>query len=189
MADHYSSCGAEQKEVFLDIVEDLLDRSTSFQGIQIPDNHKSADHILMDRTFGIRRNLPHEEVAVIADHACVSLIGVLQHMFAHKIPIGFAEETDTEEYRRDRTRTNGCPAMDALLEHMKEQNTENSPTKYGGFVLWSDGFVRSWIKQKENNVWILTVTFPDLDGSATSKFHTCCLAVGKSSKDHQPVLD
>ena len=143
MADHYSSCGAEQKEVFLDIVEDLLDRSTSFQGIQIPDNHKSADHILMDRTFGIRRNLPHEEVAVIADHACVSLIGVLQHMFAHEIPIGFAEETDTEEYRRDRTRTNGCPAMDALLKHMKEQNTENLPTKYGGFVLWSDGFVKS----------------------------------------------
>ena len=161
MADYYSSCGAEQKEVFLDIVEDLLDRSTSFQGIQIPDNHKSADHILMDRTFGIRRNLPHEEVAVIADHACVSLIGVLQHMFAHEIPIGFAEETDTEEYRRDRTRTNGCPAMD----------------------------VRSWIKQTENNVWILTVTFPDLDGSATSKFHTYCLAIGKSSKNHQPVLD
>lgn len=189
MADHYSSCGAEQKEVFLDIVEDLLDRSTKFQGIQIPDDHKSSNHILMDRTFGIRRNLPHEEVAVIAGHAYVSLIGVLQHLFAHKIPIGFAEETDTEEYRRDRTQTNGCPAMDALLKHMKEQNTENLPTKYGGFVLWSDGFVKSWIKQKENNAWMLTVTFPDLDGSATSKVHTSCLVVGKSSKNHQPVLD
>ena len=42
---------------------------------------------------------------------------------------------------------------------------------------------------KRNKVWILTATFPDLDGSATSKFYTCCLAVGKSSKDHQPVLD
>ena len=69
-----------------------------------------------------------------------------------QIPIGFAEETDTEGSQRDRTRTNGCPAMDALLEHMKEQNTENLPTKYGGFVLWLDGFVRSWIKQKENNM-------------------------------------
>ena len=53
MADHYSSCGAEQKEVFLDIVEDLLDRSTKFQGIHIPDDQKSANHILMDRKFGI----------------------------------------------------------------------------------------------------------------------------------------
>ena len=45
------------------------------------------------------------------------------------------------------------------------------------------------MKQKNNNVWILTVTFPDPKGSATSKYHTYCLAVGKSSNDHQPVID
>ena len=28
---------------------------------------------------------------------------------------------------------------------MEGQNRENRPTKYLGFVLWSDGFVRSWI--------------------------------------------
>ena len=90
---------------------------------------------------------------------------------------------------RNRTQANGCAAMDVLLEHTKKQNSDNLPTKYGEFVLWSDGFVRSWIKQKENNVWILTVTFPDADGIATSSFHTFCLVVGKSNKDHQPVLN
>ena len=49
--------------------------------------------------------------------------------------------------------------------------------------------VRSFVKQKDNDVWILTVTFPDPDGCATSKFHTYCLAVGKSSRNHQPVID
>ena len=52
-----------------------------------------------------------------------------------------------------------------------------------------DGFVRSWIKQEENNVWILTMIFPDADGSATLPFHIFCLAVGMSNKDHQHVLD
>ena len=55
--------------------------------------------------------------------------------------------------------------------------------------MWSDGFLRTFVKQKNNNVWILTVTFPDPEGSATSKFHTYCLAIGKSSQDHQPVID
>ena len=38
-------------------------------------------------------------------------------------------------------------------------------------------------------MWILTVTFPDPDVCATSKCHTYCLAVGKSSRNHQPVID
>lgn len=45
------------------------------------------------------------------------------------------------------------------------------------------------IKQKDNNVLILTVTFPDESGLGTSKYHTRCLAVVKSSNDHQPVID
>ena len=49
--------------------------------------------------------------------------------------------------------------------------------------------MRTFVKQKNNNVWILTVTFPDPAGSATSKFHTYCLAIGKSCDDHQRVID
>ena len=45
------------------------------------------------------------------------------------------------------------------------------------------------MKQKNNNVWILTVTFLDLYRSATSKYHTYTLTVDKSSNDHQPVID
>ena len=145
--------------------------------------------MLMDRKFGIRQNLPHEQVFEIKGHACVSLIGILRHTFAHKICTGFSKETDINGSQSNRTRANGCAAMDALLEHTKKQNLGNLPTKYGAFVLWLDGFVKSWIKQKENNVSILTVTFQDADGNATSQFQTFFLAVGKSSKDHQPVLD
>jgi hypothetical protein len=69
---------------------------------------------------------------------------------AHKIPIGFAEETDKEGDTRDQSNTNGCPAMDELLKCMKDENPDDKPTKYGSFVLWSDGFLRSYVKQKEN---------------------------------------
>ena len=143
----------------------------------------------MDREFGIFGNLPHEEVFSVGGHACASLIGVFKQMHAHQNPIGFIEQSDIPGDTRDRSNTNGSLAMEELLRYMKEQNPDNKPTKYGSFVLWSDGFVRSFVKQKKNNVWILTVTFADPNSCATSKFHTYCLAVGKSSDNHQPVID
>ena len=89
MADHYASCGDERKDVFLDVVEDLLDPSTLFLDISVPDNHKSANHMPMDRRFGIRQNLPHEKVFEIKGHSGVSLIGILRHTFEHKFASSF----------------------------------------------------------------------------------------------------
>ena len=120
-------------------MEDLLDRSNSLVDIFVPDNQKLADHMLMDRKFGIRQNLPREKVFEIKGHVCVPLIGVLRHTFAHKICTGFAKETDINGSPRNKTCANGCATMDALLEHMKKQNLGNLPTKYDAFVLWSDG--------------------------------------------------
>ena len=62
-------------------------------------------------------------------------------MFSHKIPIKFTEQTDVDGDTRDRSNTNGSPAMEALLQHMKDINIDKKPTKYGSFVLWSDGFI------------------------------------------------
>ena len=159
----------EQNKIFFDIVQDLLDRSTGFEtGVHIPIDHQSANEILMESKFGIFCNLLHEDVFQLEGHACVLLIGILKHLFAHKITIGFTEQIDIEGDTRDQSCTNGCPAMEELLKYMKEQNLDNNPTKYGSFILWPDGFVRSFVKQKNNNVWILTVTFSDPEGCATS---------------------
>ena len=38
-----------------------------------------------------------------------------------------------------------------------------------GSGLWSDGFVRSFVNQKGDSLWTLTVTTPDRGGSAPSK--------------------
>ena len=70
----------------------------------------------MESKFGIFRNLPHEEVFQLEGHACVLLIGILKQLFAHKIPIGFTEQTDIEGDTRDQFHTNRCPAMEELLK-------------------------------------------------------------------------
>ncbi len=190
MTDHTMSNSQSENDTFFDILEDIIDKTnaTEFK-VKVPLDNNAASQVLMDTEFGIYGNLPYENVFEVNQHACVSLVGILKQMYALGIPIGFTHETDIPGKERDWSNTNGSVAMSNLLETMKELNSDNKPTKYGSFIFWSDGFLRSFVKQKNNNVWILTVTFPDPNGSATSKYHTYCLAVGKSSNDHQPVID
>ena len=190
MAQHVMSNTEDQNEAFFDILKEIHDMSTGFKtDVTIPFDSQTANEVLKERKFAIFGNLPYEEVKVVEGHACISLVGLIQHMYAHRIPIGWTEQTDVEGDTRLRNNTHGCEAMEELLATMKILNTDDIPTKYGSFLLWSDGFIRSFVKQKDNNVWIMTVTLPDPNGSATSKYHTYCLSIGKSSNDHQPVVD
>jgi hypothetical protein len=62
-------------------------------------------------------------------------------------------------------------------------------TCYGCSFLWSDGFQRSWVKQKLNGVWLLTIKFTDPGGDDLSPFYTRMLAIGKGHEDHTGVID
>ena len=79
---------------------------------------------------------------------------------------------------REVTGIDGCSTMEELLEKMKRLNPNDKTTHYGYLVLWSDGFLCSYVKQKENSVWILTIAVTDPTGGATPPFHTHCLAFG-----------
>ena len=54
---------------------------------------------------------------------------------------------------------------------------------------WSNSFLRSYVKQNMNNVWMYTITLPDPDGNLTSPFHTYYVAVGRGNLDHTPVIE
>ena len=71
-------------------------------------------------------------------------------------------------YTRKWTDIHGCEAMTKLLIKMKLLNEDGLPTFYAYYFLWSDGFLRLFIKQKLNDVWILTITFPDFGNNFTS---------------------
>ena len=60
---------------------------------------------------------------------------------------------------------------------------------YGLMTTWSDSFLRSYVKQKMNNVWMCTITLPDPNNNSTSPFHTYCVAVGQGNLDHTPVIE
>ena len=62
-------------------------------------------------------------------------------------------------------------------------------TKKGWILMWSDAFLRCFIKQKENSVWIITATVCPPTNEMSSGFYTHVLAMGKSGSDHTKVIN
>ena len=60
---------------------------------------------------------------------------------------------------------------------------------YGWMTMWSDSFLRSYVKQKMNNVWMHTITLLDPDGNSTSPFHMYYVAIRKGNHNHTPVIE
>ena len=128
------------------------------------------------------------------NHACYDLKEILTIQAGHGADFGFALNGDTQE--RNTRGLNGTKAMDSLIDkvkkHMKKNKvdeTEIKKTSIGWLLFWSDSFLRCFIKQKENSVWMLTVTVCPPEGKKRSKLYTYILAIGNSSDDHREVID
>lgn len=83
--------------------------------------------------------------------------------------------------------------MDELLLLMNKLNNDGSNclsrSYHGYFTTWHDTFLRSYVKQKLNNVWMYVINLPESQLANTSPYHTYCVAVGSGYLDHIPVLD
>ena len=89
----------------------------------------------------------------------------------------------------DDTGMHGTKIATKMLDQLCCESDDPTNTAFGFFTCWSDGFLTSYVCQKDNSVWILTVSFIDPKGSASSQFHTICLAIGHSKADHTEVID
>ncbi|KAL7542268.1 hypothetical protein ACHAWF_007131, partial [Thalassiosira exigua] len=66
--------------------------------------------------------------------------------------------------------------------HLREE------TRYGIIMCWSDSFLLSFYRQKENSIWLFVVRICPPEGFSTSLEHTFCLAFGQSKLNHDRVI-
>jgi hypothetical protein len=59
----------------------------------------------------------------------------------------------------------------------------------GWIAIWSNSFLNSFIKQKDNSVWLLTSIVCPPYGQTYSDKYMFVLAMGKSSLDHAEVIN
>jgi hypothetical protein len=154
----------------------------------------SANHLKAHITEGshsMLKNFPVQQVFEIADHACVSLVETYRLMAGH----GAEHHFGWDGQERNMEGLNGTKAMDDLIEEvnnsMKAAGVNEQvrvKTKIGWLLFWSDGFLRCFIKQKDNSVWILTVTICPPTEKKSSHLYTHVLAMGRHDADHTPVI-
>ena len=167
------------------------------ENITIPKSGKEADRHCLKGKYAIVDLMPRPKLHVIAGHPCYRIADVISMHMALQRSIEFTEIPFPEpELGRSETviedEIHGCLAMKELLELMKgmESNaTTNQPTYYGYFTTWHDAFLRSYMKQKLNNVWIYTLNLPESRVAKTSPYHTYCIGIGSGNLDHTPVID
>ena len=191
--DHMIESPHRLKHGFMRCIRHLLRRVDRLNvKVEVPTNMKTARSILLEGSYGMFGNIPHPAVHERDGHACISLKDLLKHVCAMKVPIAFTESPNSDGSAnpiRITTEIHGSKAMSDLLQKLKQRTGGKRGVYYGYMIFWSDGFLTSWVKQKDNSVWILTITFPDPAGDSTSPFHTYCLAVGPSKLGHSSVIE
>ena len=160
----------------------------------IPDDAKQARAMLFEGVNSVHKNLPTAgEVFIRYNHAMVDLKGTLLVMAGLGTRFNFVQ--DGTKINRDGL--NGTQAADYLrvqaTKHMEADKSLSDEqirgAKIGWFYFWSDSFLRCFVKQKDNSVWVLTVTVCPPEDQKSNGANTRVLAIGKSSDNHTPVID
>ena len=160
--------------------------------ICVPINQKQANRAFLRGRKSVYENLPHPKVHYEGGHACFKISDVIALHLAQGRGVQFTETPTVEDDRtevRIKTKIHGCEAMTELLAKMRTPDDVHKSTFFGYVTTWSDTFLRSYVKQKLNNVWMFTITLPDARANKSSIFHTYCIAVGSGYLDHTKIID
>ena len=168
--------------------------------LTLPRDTNDVRRIMMEGVNSVFKNFPAPRVFNIANHACVDLKEVIRLAAGHGAKFNFAYDPNRDPApRRNMEGLNGTPAVDQLLddilaEHIKDSGATEGPdillkTSVGWIYFWSDSFLRCFTKQRENSVWVLTVTICPPEATKSLAAHTHVLAIGKSGENHTPVIE
>jgi hypothetical protein len=143
------------------------------------------------------KNFPVQRVFSIAGHACVSLRETFciaaGHYGGFVFPWGGSAPEGKE---RNIEGLNGCEGVrrvcGELMNTLRANGWEHDKMRcmqLGWITICSDSFLNSFIKQKDNSVWLLTAAVCPPHGQTNSDKYMFVLAMGKSSLDHGEVIN
>ena len=145
----------------------------------------TANKYFLKGRNSILTQLPCPHVFMYKDHACVSITDLLDHRLSDGTTLEFLRD---HAGKRNSNGLNGTPAAQKLLNEMisdNENNTENCA--FGYIILWSDSFLRCFIRQKQNSIWVLVIRICP-PSTKSDKSNTYCLAMSRSFNWHDKVI-
>ena len=185
------SMTSSQKNTLMDIFGIIKDNTNLFEITRLPTTMCDARRIYMSGKNSILNNIPHPEVFVRDNHACVSLKDVIAHQICHGMDLD--NMVVSTKYRDIPTNTNkgilsSKAAMNmrqGIMDQYRGQLKDDIMLFY--VIFWSNDFEVTHIK-KHHSVWIHTVTICPPDHSITSPRYTHALSLSTKGHNHDNIL-
>lgn len=183
-----------EKEIQMDLICGIL---TMLQpklqaGEEIPTfpiTVEDANSMILRKPFAMRRQLPLEGLVKVDKlHAVTSIDRTIDIMMGLGVRPHFTQD---EFGKRDETGINGTVAADEIVQELRELARQNGidpdTVAIGWITIWSDSFLASFLKQKKNSAWVLTLTVCNPHGRRYES-HTFVIAIGPSKTNHADVV-
>lgn len=161
-------------------------------GVTIPLTHLQLQQQLLRNNASLAKQLPIERFEKVDNiHAMVSIDDIITLQMAHgNNPVGWLQ---TEDGASCTGGINGSPHATRLLakqrENIRAQGYNPDKVAIGWVSVWSDGFVTTWIKQKENGAWVFTVTISMPGDCDNFEAYTHVVGLGPQDADHDTLIN
>lgn len=154
----------------------------------IPKSPTQSWSVVFGSDKSVYGQIPREIIQEVdKHHVLLSINDLINTQMAFGADLNFI----VGENGRDRTGINGTPQAEEVLARLKRKVLANGgnpdDTLFGLIVIWSDGFITAWVRQKDNSCWTLTFTLCPTDGIKQEDSHA--IALGLSKYDHSNTVE
>ena len=156
IVNHFVNNTTERNNELLEIFDGIMKRydvrnKSDPPNVVLLTNKTEMNMYCLGGGQAILENIPSENVfSVDEKYAMISLSEKINHMMAHGMEIHWLQYGSN---RPDTRGANGCYSAQKILAKLKIENKHpDKKTAYAYNILWSDSFLKSWVKQKRNSI-------------------------------------
>ena len=186
-ATHFcSQLKEKQQKQFASLMNDVMTKK--FETTKIPISIGDIRKFYTNGKYSIYKNLPCPKTFQIDNHACTSLIDILNHSLAMGIEINLFRSSYYKQMIVHNQDLHHIQRSHEILNEVYEENKVNDCDPYVFFlIIWSDDFEVNHTRKNRNSTWLKTVTIIPPPNMTTSKKHTNVVCLGRKNQDHSNV--
>ena len=168
---------------FIDIML-LAQHAQKFQSTRLPKSLLEVDKFYLRSKYCMMEQLPVPTISIMADHAYVSLISIIDHFLAFgNIP----ELPESQCIDSNKDCLTSCKLARQLYTDVHSSLPSTTKVMVLYLTLWSDDFEATALRKNVHSTWIKTVSISQPNDSTTSTKYNYILALGRKNMDHDSI--
>jgi len=186
-ATHFcSQLTQNQQKQFASLMNDIMTKK--FDTTKIPMSIADIRKFYTNGKYSIYQNLPRPKTFQMDNHACISLLDILNHSLAMGIELDLFRSSYYKQMVVHNNDLHHIKRSRDIFKEVYDTNKDNDCDPYVFLlIIWSDDFEVNHTRKNRNSTWLKTVTLLPPPNMTTSKKHTSVICLGRKNQDHSTV--